>query len=805
MDFFSHGEENENKEFIPTKRLIHHLQRVTERMTQNVSANTGFTKLDAVKLKVITQYAGMLHDFGKYTTFFQEYLRGNQSHGTLKNHALISGLLAFNFFKNYHPDPKDPQKIIPYFLYYCIRSHHGSLKNVLQEPMCSFEWVSLLQDLQLQKANIAQNISQIQQEYRIEGINIDLSFIEFPEKEIKFIPNWLQTRLASIENYFQILYLFSLLIEADKIDASKTNCYLTQPLPGNAVNHFIQQKAKTGQLNQKREEVRQKILNQLEQIDLKRHYIFTLTAPTGIGKTLASLNFVLHLREKIRKLEKIEPLVIYTLPFINIIEQTVREFEKVFKPYGIKITKHHQYTDLFNDTDDVPLPQLLMQLETWQGDLIVTTFVQLLQTIIGNRNSLLKKFHRLANSIIVLDEVQNIDVKYWPLIGATFYFLAKFLNARIIFMTATQPLIFKTATDHILAKESISLDDTIFQLLPDFTDYFHQLHRTKLVPQFETILKDEKDFLELFQSKWQPDRSALIVVNTIARSLSIFNAIQEYINEHCQGIRLFYLSTNIIPKCRQIVIHQIRKALQRGEKLILVATQCIEAGVDLDFDLGFRDLGPLDSIIQVAGRINRNDTRPNPAPLYIMEFEKDATQIYGAILPIRTKMVLQNFKQLEINEPDYLTLIQNYYELITNHDGKSMQASIEIYNAMKKLRFTRLQDESELAVQDFQLIDSRLNYADVYVTINPTAKRIFEQFKKYYLNESDPLKKQEAYLKLKKNFYIHIISVPKKKITDLENYKLFEDMYYIPQNKLEVYYDLNSGFIRKPDEAYLIF
>jgi len=805
MNFYSHGERNSQDGFIPTKPLISHLKQVTQRMLKNLSPVIGFTRIDSIRLIEMTRIAGIFHDFGKYTSFFQEYLQEAREHGSLKNHALISGILAFNYFKSKHPDPTDPRLLFPYFLYFCVRSHHSSLKNILIDPIKSLDWSTAAENLRRQKNDLLQHFTQIQEEYADTNFEILPEMLDIVEKEIKFIPGWLQTRLRTIEHYFFILYFFSLLIESDKIDASQTDSYQSKSLPEQAVNQYLKIFNNSSFINTQRESVKQKILDRLNEIDLNQHSLFTLTAPTGIGKTLTSLNFVLHLRERIFQHEKIEPLVIYTLPFINIIEQTVMEFEKVFKPYNIKIVKHHQYTDLFSDCDDISSAQLQMQLETWQGDLIVTTFVQLLQTIIGNRNSLLKKFHQMANSIIILDEVQNIDVKYWPLIGATFYYLSKYLNARIILMTATQPLIFETAVDHILDKESISLHNKIFQLLPDYANYFHQLKRTKLVPILNKKLIDEHEFLQLFQSHWQPNQSALIVMNTIASSLAVYSAIKNFLEKNHPKTRLFYLSTNIIPRCRQIVIYKIRKALGRGEKPILVATQCIEAGVDLDFDLGFRDLGPLDSVIQVAGRINRHGKKPIPAPLFVFEFKNDATQVYGAILPSRCKMVLQDNGQSEINEPEYLTLIQNYYTLIAGKDGKSMQVSIEIFEAMKKLRFTRLPEETELAVEDFQLIQSRLNYADVFVTINHTSERIRKNFQRLYLNENDPIKRREAYMKMKKNFHSHIISVPRKKLAELEHYKIFENMFYIPLNALDRFYNTESGFIHKPEETMLIF
>ncbi|MBC8179813.1 CRISPR-associated helicase Cas3', partial [candidate division KSB1 bacterium] len=618
-----------------------------------------------------------------------------------------------------------------------------------------------------------------------------------PEEDIVHITNWLQSRLKSIENYFFVQYLFSLLIESDKLDASNTATYSLKPINEIAVDNYLKKLSTDNEIDDKRNEVKRKILSCLDNIDVANQSLFTLTAPTGIGKTLASLNFVLHLKEKCKNQNGQEPLIVYTLPFINIIEQTVKEFEKVFKNDDVKIVKHHQYTDLYDKNEKISINNLIMQLETWQGDLIVTTFVQLFQTIIGNRNSLLKKFHRLANSIIILDEIQNIDVKYWPLIGSVLYYLTKFLKSKIILMTATQPFLFETAKQHILTNENIN----ITPLLPDYQKYFKALQRTKLIPLIDEKLNDENDFFELFNKHWNPSKSALIVVNTIARSLAVYNLLEEQFPD----TTIFYLSTNIIPRCRQVVIYQIRKALKRKEKIILVSTQCVEAGVDLDFNMGFRDLAPLDSIIQVAGRVNRNNKIPEPCPVYIFEFEKDASLVYGAILPSRSKMVLQEINKQEIYENNFLDLIQKYFSLIVSQDGKSMEPSKEIFTAMEKLRFTKLDNETEKSVSDFQLIESRYGYVDVFVCLNRKSERILSHFQNRYLNEEDNSKKRIEYLKIKKGFNSHIISIPKNKLGGLKSFQLLDNLNYIPLNQLEQYYKLDSGFIRSSEDHSMIF
>jgi len=242
--------------------------------------------------------------------------------------------------------------------------------------------------------------------------------------------------------------------------------------------------------------------------------------------------------------------------------------------------------------DEVQLSKKLLEIEDWQADVVLTTFVQFFHSVISNRNRMLKKFHRIAGSIIILDEVQNIKAEYWPLIGTVLYHLSEFLNCRMILMTATQPLIFETANRVFEHNQQKQIEFRPLLNSEETGFYFEQFERTKLVSLIdkENPLENADDFYALFCEKWDPSKSCLIVVNTIKRSLDIFERLSE--EETISDI--YYLSTNIVPVHRKYVIRKIKRLLDEDRKVILVSTQSVEAGVDLDFDMGFRDVGPLD-------------------------------------------------------------------------------------------------------------------------------------------------------------------------------------------------------------------
>jgi CRISPR-associated endonuclease/helicase Cas3 len=288
--------------------------------------------------------------------------------------------------------------------------------------------------------------------------------------------------------------------------------------------------------------------------------------------------------------------------------------------------------------------------------------------------------------------------------------------------------------------------------------------------------------------------------------LDIFETIQKEV-----GNPVYYLSTNLAPAHRKEVIKNVDNSLRIGQKVILVSTQSIEAGVDLDFDMGFRDIGPLDSIIQVAGRINRNNREGfKYSPLYIVNFKQDAQRIYGKPI-IRITSQLINTGKKYFLENEYLRLIKTYFNLITNQDQISFMDSRTLYRAMKSLRFTKDDDDEENAVEDFQLIDDlKNNYTDVYICLNKEAVEALDTYLNEYLLCKKINEKRNIYLKIKSVFNKYKISAPLQMIKTLYDNsmgieELIPDKLFSikPQaignydKKKKILYDHSTGLCRK--------
>ncbi len=799
MKFYSHAKEDQKKGKIGTKELKTHLSQVYHIATKQLYPDLGFTYQNK-QVSEILENICIFHDLGKYTTFFQDYLLDRKKvEQDLKKHSRIGAYCIANKFLNVDFN-------LALFSYYCTVNHHGNLSNIKRtEFFYDTAKNSYEKRFNIQKEDLFKKLDQIQNELDIHEINQFLYFIDYQhfrrsiKKKQKNKPN--------IQDYFFINYLFSLLTEADKLDASETTVYKKQHLDEKAVDNFIRPKGvselppleEIQKQNALRDYARAEVMEQLNNPEILNFKLFTLTAPTGIGKTLTSLDFALKLKTQIRKKEHREAQIIYGLPFINIIEQALDVYKnQVFKNDAktgkVNILAHYQYADIFGNNEDETsgYQQKMMQLDTWQSDIVITSFVQLFETLITNKNKLLKKFNHFAGSIIILDEVQTLKLDLMPLIGATLYYLSKFLDARIILMTATQPKIFELAEKTILKEEDEQA--IIKELLPNHEALFKKFERTKIVPILDKKI-DNENFIEIFKNYWINEKSCLIVCNTVQRSLDIYQRINKLNLDN----PVYYLSTNIIPVQRKAIIDKIKQDLSNNQNPLLITTQVVEAGVDLDFDMGFRDIGPVDSIVQVAGRINReNDNTRKNSPLFVVNFidnkgSFDAAKVYGDLTYNQALIALSGKK--EIPEKNYQSLVENYFQILS--EKKAFENSMEIFNSMKQLKYDGKKEEHP--VSSFKIIDEAPWIISIFIEIDEKAKQARKAYEDLLMHE---LSKEDFDKNYKQLFHQHIIGVPDylpktKELKSDESSYLSENILMVPNELLNDYYSKITGFNRE--------
>lgn len=791
-------------EVFGSKELKLHIKGVKEKALYHFSENLGFEYSDE-ELKELLSIIVDFHDLGKYTTFFQNYILQNEPiDHLLKQHAQIGGYVAYNSLNS-----KDEKQAL--LALYVIFLHHSQLIS-FQELNQKFNNHSE-KIINRQISDLKNNISVIEKELQLDDLKSLLIYSE-ERKLRRGFKHW-SKKYSSIQDYFLINYLFSLLIEGDKLDASDTIVYKLKSIKPSSVDDrfgkpdFQQKNLSELDNNELRNFCRAVVISNLEQPNILEHFIFTLTAPTGIGKTMTALDFTLKLKDKIKYELGIDSRVIYGLPFINIIEQSLSEYQKTLENQNVKILGHYQYANVFGDKDEglnddgaeKNYHQKIMELDTWQADIVITSFVQFFETLISNRNKLLKKFNHFANAIIVLDEVQTLRLDQMPLIGAALFYLSKYLKSRIILMTATRPKIFELAEKEILNNIKIKPRE----LLTNFEDVFAVFKRTAIFPLLEYLEADKEERTQefintIFSKKWSNAKSCLLVCNTVNRSIDLYDEIINFLADKQLKNPVYYLSTNIIPADRMGKIEAIRVDIENNKAPILVATQVVEAGVDLDFDMGFRDIGPIDSIIQVAGRINRNnDQNRLLSPLYIVDFDKKTTEfIYGKLTYIQAYKALK--KQQKFDEPEYLKLVNEYFDGIAS--TSSFSSARKYFESMQSLRYTS-DIKEEFPVGNFRIIEQSDKYNAVFVEKDEEATKIKEMYLLKILNEID---KEEFDKNWKLKFQQHIISIPKYLTDDLDKINEYEDnILVVSKEDLSKRYNLKTGFNRKPESSNTTF
>lgn len=318
--------------------------------------------------------------------------------------------------------------------------------------------------------------------------------------------------------------------------------------------------------------------------------VFTLTAPTGTGKTLAMLAFALQ-HAIINKLRR----VVMVIPFLCILEQTARVYRDIFEPaFGENyILEHHSLAEVDGRED----ARLLA--ENWNAPIVITTSVQMLESLFSNRSSACRKLHRLAKSVILSDEVQTLPSSLAVPTLAALSHLSHRYRSSAVFSTATQPA-FGHFDEMVHDINDSSTGWRPSEIASPCLDLFKRTRRTRVLwPESDQRLTWQDVANQLTKHK-----QALCIVNLKRHARELIGDLRD------QGINgVYHLSTSMCPAHRHNTLEKVRKFLHNDQPCRLVATQCIEAGVDVDFPVVFRAFADLSSIAQAAGRCNRNGRR----------------------------------------------------------------------------------------------------------------------------------------------------------------------------------------------------
>ena len=511
-------------------------------------------------------YIGLLHDIGKCTDAFQKRLAG----GPKVDHSTAGAYEAFL-----------DKKVSAAF---CIAGHHSGLPDGGHQG--DLEGKSFLARINRAKEGTLNNY---------DGWQDELGVINK-----KFSPNIANDGLGQS---FVIRMLYSCLVDADYLDTEK---FMSGNVPRGVpfepeeldkkLTEYISPwfPAKT-ELNKLRCAILQSVINAGDESEPG---LFTLTVPTGGGKTIASLAFAIKHAIK-HQLSRI----IYVIPYTSIIEQTAEIFRNILGDKNV--LEHHSNADYSEDDDSL---LYLKATENWDMPVIVTTSVQFFESFYNNRSSSARKLHNIAKSVIIFDEAQMLPVPYIrPCVKVMTELVSKF-GASVVLCTATQPAlrpIIKELEPKLAIKELCS--DEFFEN-PVFT---------------RVLFKDDGMFTEeTIAEKINAHHQALCIVNSRKAAQKIYGSLDS------EGS--FHLSTFMVPEHRKTVFRQIRKRLQENKPCRVVSTSLIEAGVDIDFPVVYRQLAGLDSILQAGGRCNREGKRkPEDSYVNIFELESGSPEFFS--------------------------------------------------------------------------------------------------------------------------------------------------------------------------------
>lgn len=697
---------------------------------------------------------GLLHDAGKATPWFQDYLHGRISRGNDRTqHSLLGAALANHLFEA--GDMEGPgSDWLRWSVVAGIAKHHGNLRDDLASTLTQFchrardDKVSVLRD-QLE----ALDVEGFRDWFKdaAEGLDLDLDLPDFRTDEIvdsvsSFHPRF-EDPLGDVEDGFDFLAAFGALLGADKMHTAHAGWKLDRPeIPADAVDVYKEQEfgPAEDEINRLREEVFQEVLETLREVE--DSWIYTLTAPTGSGKTLTGLAAGLALRRHGAETDETVGRLVYCLPFTSIIDQNSDVYEQVLEANEIEpddqaLLKHHHLADpRYRVGDEYVDDGSDLLVETWQSEIVVTTFHQLIYTLFTGKNTNLKRIGALSNAVVILDEVQAIPHEYWDDVRRMMELCAKRLGTTFLLMTATMPLI-------------VDPDETP-ELLPSSEARYRALARTVLDNQIaEPLTVDELAASVRDRVMDDKDRSRIVLVNRRKTARTLYRAFQDL------PVRTAMLSTDLTPMDRGRILEELDGA---EDPYLVVTTQVIEAGVDISADEIIRDIAPLDSLIQTAGRCNRNFEQDR-GTIEVVQLQDErgrlATPPYSSFLVETTREVLEEHDR--VDESNFRDLANRYYRLVDDRSDATA-----IVDRLAKGEVNKLDGKEGL-----QLIADRPKTPH-FIIQNDTDRDLWERYVEIQNmpvhSRDDYRDKQRAFRKIKRKFYDRIVNYPADQDTSQE-------------------------------------
>ena len=559
------------------------------------------------------QLLGMLHDLGKYSAAFQRYIQSatgviNPDEDEYVDFKGLKGKIDHSsagaqWIWDTCRKQNRPGQLVGQILSLCLASHHSGLIDCLQPDgndgflkriNKGHEKTYKVECLEKAQDNYLRELESLLNEKLIKNIFHHLQSLSLKEG------NPLPKTIALFNLGLWTRMLFSCLIDADRINSAdfespENSNHRNNVPPDWSISIHRLEKAFLGFKKKKPiDHLRSEISNTCKNRAKDAKGIYSLTVPTGGGKTYASLRYALHHAHH-HKLDRI----VYVIPFTSIIEQNAQEIRKVLECTNDKfpwVLEQHSNLEPEHQTWHSKLVS-----ENWDAPIVMTTMVQFLEVLFSGGTRGARKMHQLANTVLIFDEIQTLPIKCTHLFCNAITFLTDYCNTTSVLCTATQPLL-----DQLKSPEKSQLEiPPKNELVSDVPKLFNELKRVDISNKVKPKGWSVEEITNLALNEFDEQGSCLVIVNTKTWAQQLFQALKPKVDNGaiCQ------LSTNLCPAHRKSILASVRQRLDDGLPVLCISTQLIEAGVDIDFASVIRFLAGLDSIAQAAGRCNRHGLR----------------------------------------------------------------------------------------------------------------------------------------------------------------------------------------------------
>lgn len=702
------------------------------------------TKVERRTSQKAAKIAAIFHDLGKINQNFQDKLQGKQV--GYSSHAYLSAIAWLCFCRGNRSIIKtligdDP--LMVFSVAAMIARHHGNLpdmdKGIFKELPGK-----LLRDFL--KTTPYLPISDF-----LQGLIEHQSFTVFQSDAVidQLLTTSLQEKFLSAPlNFFlETQFGFACLIESDKRDAGDNNIFNREEIGQYFKNQLAIQLDKKlngfterSSLDQLRTKIRNDAVKNIQPRLIAGERIFTLSAPTGAGKTMMLLSLAKEIFAQDKNLN-----IIYALPFLSITEQVEKICKEIYCDNADAILRidskstNERIDNLQKALDMDPSKENLQQLlresfseATFDHPFIITTFIQLFETLVSNHNSTLLKLTNFSRAIFLIDEIQALPPNLYTFFTALLSEFCYRFNSYAIISTATMPYLIIPDKNLIKydAKKLFINYQPPNELLSTFNYYrCPEFNRYQINP-----INQKQYYLDnLFEDIVNQEDSCLVILNTIDDTKNLYNKFEHFSSD----TKYILLNTHFTTNDRQHKIALCNQLLKEKKRVVLIATQLIEAGVDIDFPILYRDLCPLPNLIQSAGRCNRNGKNPF-GQVYLFELKRDnGVASASLIYRDKTNLFLQftrNYITKAISEIELFDIQRTFFEFVgTNLQiglHQQFDAEMDLVKCIYRAEFEQL--------GRFNLIDKKSFGNEYRYYISPDKDDyLFEEFTDLFQQQSN--------------------------------------------------------------------